>query len=47
MKTSTITQTNRDGITTEFTIIDWENGGFTSMTTAEYNRQQADQSELK
>jgi hypothetical protein len=41
MKTEIITQTNIDGSTTDFVIIDRGNGEFTSMPKSVYEEQQA------
>ena len=41
MNTSTITQTNIDGSTTDYVIIDNGDGSFTSMLKATYEAQQA------
>ena len=38
MQTSTIIQTNPDGTTTEYVIIDWGNNQFSSMTKADYDK---------
>jgi hypothetical protein len=43
MNTSIITNTNPDGSTTDYVIIDRGNGEFTSMTKATYDAQQAAQ----
>jgi hypothetical protein len=41
MDIQTITQTNIDGSTTEYVIIDRGNGEFTSMLKSVYDEQQA------
>ena len=45
MDIQTITQTNIDGSTTEYVIIDRGNGEFTSMTKETYDAQQAAQAQ--
>jgi hypothetical protein len=45
MNIQTITQTNLDGSTTEYVIIDRGNGEYTSMTKAFYDEQQAAQAQ--
>ena len=46
MNIQTITQTNIDGLTTEYVIIDHGNGEFTSMLKSTYEAQQAVQATL-
>jgi hypothetical protein len=46
MNIQTITQTNIDGSTTEYVIIDRGNGEFTSMLKSTYDEQQAAQATL-
>ena len=46
MNIQTITQTNIDGSTTEYVIIDHGNGEFTSMLKSTYEAQQAVQATL-
>ena len=46
MNIQTITQTNIDGSTTEYVIIDRGNGEFTSMLKSTYEAQQAAQATL-
>ena len=46
MNIQTITQTNIDGLTTEYVIIDRGNGEFTSMLKSTYEAQQAAQATL-
>ena len=41
MKVTQITQTNPDGSTTDYVVIDHGDGSFNSMTKAEYDLQQA------